>query len=93
MIDWLDHLPIFSNPLKKEHKEQENQTKSKPNQREGKKEKTNENKYIKTRNQFDVLGDETPETTEEETQHVHCLPILSTNCLILLSLLLSLNGG
>ena len=24
---------------------------------------------------------------------VHCLPILSTNCLILLSLLLSLNGG
>ena len=55
---------------KTEKEEQENQTNSKPKQREGKKEETNENKYIKTRNQFDVLGDETPETTEEETQHV-----------------------
>ena len=42
----------------------------KPKQREGKKEETNENKSTKTRNQFDVLRDKTPETTEEETQHV-----------------------
>ena len=62
--------PYREETEKKEHKEQENQTKSKPKQREGKKEETNENKYIKTRNQFDVLGDKTPETREEETQHV-----------------------
>ena len=57
---------------KKKHKVQENQTKLKPKQGEGKRKETNKNRYIKTKNQSDVLGDETltPETTEEEIQQV-----------------------
>ena len=51
------------NQKRKNTKNQKNQ---KQNAKRVKSEKKNENKYIAIKNQFEALGEETPETTEDE---------------------------